>query len=343
MNTSGGSKGTTNVHSSDLVSVVITCFNYERFVAEAIESALAQTYHSVEVIVVDDGSTDGSLEVIRRFSNEHPNVVVLQRPNGGPGAATAAGVRASSGQIICLLDADDRFHPTKIQRVVERFARSPDAVQVAHQRRILRADGTVRSARPVRLTEGDVVPLLLRWGRYSWMVTSCLSYRRDPLLRILDRVEHHPVQSVDLHTTVAAAFLGPVAALDEPLTDYRVHGSNMHQAPTNLRRWREATVEVVNEWAEATGHPGRLRSKDENELVLLHPSTGWAKLRALARTVPESIALRRSPIDACLTMLTRLSLAAHRTTGERMLLEGPVEVVRSTARRRPGDGGAGRH
>src|SRR5207302_4981495 len=87
-----------------LASVVVNNHNYERFVGEAVESALAQTYPHTEVVVVDDGSTDGSRDVLERFRGD---IQLVLKPNGGQRSAFNAGLERSSGDLVCFLDADD--------------------------------------------------------------------------------------------------------------------------------------------------------------------------------------------------------------------------------------------
>src|SRR5687768_2353721 len=94
-----------------LVSVVITNYNYADFVGAAIESALAQRYEPIEVVVVDDGSTDDSRDVISRY---HEIVAVFQ-PNGGQTSALNEGFRVARGDWICMLDADDLLKPGAIE------------------------------------------------------------------------------------------------------------------------------------------------------------------------------------------------------------------------------------
>lgn len=116
--------------SAPLVSVLIPCFNAEDYVVEAIASALAQTIADIEVIVVDDASTDGSRDMIERAALEDSRV----RPhflarNGGPSAARNHGIAAARGEWIAILDADDLFEPTRLARLLEVAAeRAADVV-----------------------------------------------------------------------------------------------------------------------------------------------------------------------------------------------------------------------
>src|SRR5215470_16584996 len=102
-----------------LVSVVINNYNYGRFVGEAIRSALSQSYAPVEVIVVDDGSTDNSRNVIEEYGKE---ITTVFKANEGQSSAFNAGFAKSSGEIVCLLDADDLFLPNKVEKVVGAYA-----------------------------------------------------------------------------------------------------------------------------------------------------------------------------------------------------------------------------
>lgn len=106
-----------------LVSCIIPVYNGERFVGEAIASVLAQSHQPVEVIVVDDGSTDATADVVRAFGS---SVQYIPQPNAGPPAARNVGIRAARGEFIGFLDADDRWLPDKVARQLARFDAEPE-------------------------------------------------------------------------------------------------------------------------------------------------------------------------------------------------------------------------
>src|ERR1700684_2928477 len=99
-----------------LVSIIINNYNYARFLPSAIDGALAQTYSRVEVIVVDDGSTDESRAVIESYERR---IAPLFKDNGGQGSALTAGFAASRGEIVMFLDADDELMAEAVERVVK--------------------------------------------------------------------------------------------------------------------------------------------------------------------------------------------------------------------------------
>lgn len=126
--------------SRPLVSVVIPVYNGERFVGEALASVFAQTYRPIEVVVVDDGSTDDSAAVAASFAE----VRVLSQPNGGVAAARNTGIRESRGELVAFLDQDDLWEPRKIEAQVEALRRHPEAQYVLTRDRFVLEPGTPR-------------------------------------------------------------------------------------------------------------------------------------------------------------------------------------------------------
>ncbi len=114
---------------SALVSVVIPVFNGARFIDETLRSVFAQDYRPIEVIVVDDGSTDDTPSVLARW----PEVVVIRQPNGGTASARNAGIARATGAFIALQDADDLWAPDKLSLQVQHLHEHPgDGYVVAH-------------------------------------------------------------------------------------------------------------------------------------------------------------------------------------------------------------------
>lgn len=264
---------------SPLVSIVIPNYNYAQYLGEAIESAVAQTYDNIEVIVVDDGSTDGSRTVVASFGRR---ITAVLQPNRGQLAAVENGIRHARGEIISLLDSDDRFLPRKIECVVDFVRRNPEVAQISD-----------RAWPTQNFSTGDVVPLLLRFGRYRWGQTSQLSYPRRTLERLLP-FPHPPEQLrwADTYLTVAAAFLGPVGAIGgEPLTYRRMHSdSDYHSSDIDKRMgFRELTAEYIARAAERRGILQRFElAADPDWVAYRLAKTGAATLGASLRLVRQS-------------------------------------------------------
>ena len=207
------------------VSVVIPVYNMERFVAEAIDSVLAQSLpaRDVEVVVVDDGSTDGSRRVIDRYGER---VRVVAQRNRGLAGARNAGVDASRGTFLGFLDADDRFHPEKLAAQLAVFDRGPDAGIVYTGFRYVDEDGATLPQQGWARLEGDLLPDLLLANRV---------HPHQPVVRREDvvaagRFDEHlgPAADWDLWIRLSRTGLR-WTCVDHPLADYRVRRDGMHQ------------------------------------------------------------------------------------------------------------------
>jgi glycosyltransferase involved in cell wall biosynthesis len=112
-----------NGNRKPLVSCILPVFNCERYLAEALDSVFAQDYRPLEIVVVDDGSTDGTPAVIAAYSDR---LRAIRQDNAGPSAARNQGIRIARGEFIAFIDADDRWHPQKLARQMARFAARPE-------------------------------------------------------------------------------------------------------------------------------------------------------------------------------------------------------------------------
>ena len=106
-----------------LISCIVPVFNGERYLSEALDSIFAQTYRPLEIIVVDDGSTDATASVMASFGER---IRTLRQPNQGPAGARNLGVRAAAGEFVAFLDADDLWRPEKLARQMARFEACPE-------------------------------------------------------------------------------------------------------------------------------------------------------------------------------------------------------------------------
>lgn len=120
------------VTNPPLVSVIIPVYNGRRFIGAAIESALAQTYNPIEIIVVDDGSTDDSVSIVREYQQQDDRIQLICQANRGVAAARNTGIQNSKGTYVAPLDADDIWFPDKIEAQVEVMERSGPQVGLVY-------------------------------------------------------------------------------------------------------------------------------------------------------------------------------------------------------------------
>lgn len=212
---------------SPLVTVLINNYNYGRYLSEAIESALTQTWARCEVVIVDDGSTDNSLSVIERYGR---SVIPVLKSNGGQGSAFNAGFEASRGDIVCFLDSDDLFLPNKVECVVEASQRHQDAGLIYNQVLFVDREGHRVGRRwPVSVMQGLLRRRVEQSGGW-WPIptTSGLCCTRPYLAQILPMPTEPFRLCADAYVGGLAPFITQVVGIRKPLSLYRLHGSNNH-------------------------------------------------------------------------------------------------------------------
>jgi glycosyltransferase involved in cell wall biosynthesis len=234
------------------VSVVIATYNYGRFLAGAVDSVLAQAFRALEVIVSDDGSTDDTPDVMRRYAND-PRVRYHRAANRGPAAARNAGIRLARAPLVAFLDADDRWLPHKLERQVRLFERDA-GVGVVYARRLLmdEAGRWLEYPQP-RLFRGDVLAPL--YGT-NFICLSTAVVRRAALERsglFDERIRTASAEDYDLWLRLA----GDVRFdyVDEPLVAYRAGRSpEVRRAEARL----VTALEVMRRFLDEGGGRQRL-------------------------------------------------------------------------------------
>jgi glycosyltransferase involved in cell wall biosynthesis len=221
------------------ITAAIPVYNGEPFLADAIESVLAQTFPPSEVLVIDDGSTDGSAEVVRGY----PGVRYVRQENRGDAGARNAAIEHAQGDYIAFLDADDVWKPRKLELQVQRFLSRPDLGMVYAGVEVVRRDLSVVEI--LRPAPGDVAlknTLLVEKPYMTGVGSSALlPLRVAKEVRFDERLR----ASADWAFACGVAARYPVDRVDEPLVQYRQHeGAQVHN---NLEAV-ERDMELV--WAE---------------------------------------------------------------------------------------------
>jgi glycosyltransferase involved in cell wall biosynthesis len=209
-----------------LASVILTNYNYEEFIADAIRSALNQLYPHLELIVVDDGSTDQSLTIIRQFDG----IKVVHKKNAGQLAAFNSGLLECSGDIIFFLDADDLWDAHYVQRAIQIYTEIPEIDSIYFRHKTF---GEVHDIPTTSLKESRIVGYSIfdTLATHAWIgaPTSCLSFKAEFLRQILplESLEHNWKVRADDVLVFASSLLGGLKYYcDEPLVHYRTHERN---------------------------------------------------------------------------------------------------------------------
>lgn len=220
-----------------LVSVIMPAFNAERYVGRAIDSALAQTFTDWELIVVDDGSTDRTGEIVRGIRDQR--ITCTRRENGGEAASRNVALDAAAGEFIAFLDADDVFLDDHLETTVAFLQRHPEHVGVYTDGYYIAADErrlqTLSSRRRGPLS-GRVFDEVLR-GADLIAPPVCVVLRRDPVEDHRLRFDEGIGLGTDWDFFTQVADLGSFGYVDRITCLYRLHGANMTvQTPPASRR-----------------------------------------------------------------------------------------------------------
>ncbi len=219
---------TPDVNVDPLVSIIITNFNYGHFLGSAIDSVLCQSYPSIEVIVVDDGSTDKSSAVLNSYGNR---ILPIFKQNGGQASAMNAGFLQSHGKFIIFLDADDMLLPNIVQNVVEVFRTHQNVVKVMYCMEVIDADGRptgeIKPHPHLPLRSGDLRRYILSSPfDMTWMATSGNAFAAGTLQKILPIPEQDYPIMADFYLSHLVALFGLAVFLPEVGAHYRLHNAN---------------------------------------------------------------------------------------------------------------------
>lgn len=238
--------------SEPLVNVMMPVYNGQKYLSEAIESVLAQTYPRWELIVVDDGSTDESLKIARQYAD--PRVRVFHQENAGEAAARNEALRQMSGELVAFLDADDHFLPEHLALTTAYLAAHPqmdavytDGLHIDQEGRSLQRTLSDRRRGPF---EGRIFEQLVR-ASDVFGPPICLVLRREPITRLRLQFDPQIVIGPDWDFTVRYSETTCFGYLDRVTCHYRIHQTNIslqagqEKRLSSLARCREKAIKLA--------------------------------------------------------------------------------------------------
>lgn len=245
------------------VSLVVPVYNAEDYIAEAIESVLAQSYSDVELIVVDDGSSDGSFEIINAYANR---CTVISQENRGQSAALNTGWQMSTGDILGYLSADDKLESRAVERLVSAWKVAPEAVMVYPDYWLI--DESSRSIRCIRAPGFDYADVVLRG---VCPVGPGALFKRG-LLELTGGWDCRLRQVPDYDFLLRVGLFGDVLHVREALAGFRVHGGSQTFSASDEPKVREYQY-VFDKYFSRDDVPAVFRGErptaEANSLVLM--------------------------------------------------------------------------
>ena len=243
------------------VSVVVPAFNAQETLRDTLRSAAASTYREIEIIVVDDGSTDGTLSIAQDFAERDSRIRTLRRENGGPSAALNSGLAVAKGDYVARLDSDDLWHPSKLENQVN-FARShPDVAFIYTFARYIDADSRVLHDGPAQSFP--------RWALCRGICESLVGVGSSALIKRTAVEEAGGCDESlrnweDLLLQLAVSARHPVGFVPSYLVGYRIRPQSLSKdIDTMLEGWRAVRSKLISEFhsvpdfVHAWAHGGR--------------------------------------------------------------------------------------
>jgi glycosyltransferase involved in cell wall biosynthesis len=216
-----------------LVSAVIPAYNASRYITESVRSVLEQTHAELELIVIDDGSTDDTVDMARAAFGDDPRARVHSFPNVGLPGARSRGLELARGELLAQLDADDRWLPDKLSKQIAVLQAEPHTVCVGCLMRYIGEDGhTLRGPRGFTPTTGEDPrdpnrQELIRQALLLPFPPSTILYRTETLRTVGGWDATIPTYGEDVDLLARIAARGSVGIVPEPLAEYRLHLDSM--------------------------------------------------------------------------------------------------------------------
>jgi glycosyltransferase involved in cell wall biosynthesis len=261
------------------VSVVIPAYNYARYLPRALDSVLRQTFQDIEILIIDDGSTDNTPDVVRDFLAD-PRVRYHRIRNNGPSRARNVGIGLARAELVAFLDADDAWMPTKLEKQLALFRRRPSPGVVYTRRRLVDAEGfELESVEPTP-HRGQVLQALL--GGNFLCLTSCMVSRR--VFETVGTFDEALSQAEDYDLWLRAAQHFRFDFVDEPLVSYRFGHTSLSR---HTQERLQSVVHILRRFLKQQGGQSTvLRSLVRKKLAATYSDCALAirdrqRLRAL--------------------------------------------------------------
>ena len=308
-----------SLSETPVVSVVMPVYNTERYVAEAIESVLAQSHSDFELVIVDDGATDGSYEICRRYLD--PRIRIIRQPNRGLPAARNAGIREAKGSFIAFLDSDDMWKANKLELHMLHFKAKPDLGLSYSCSQYIDEEGRpfgnylippLRDITPDVLFRGNPIgngstPVVRRQA----LDDAALQPREGPVQYFDERLKH--AEDIECWFRIVLTGRWRVEGIPAPLTRYRLNPRGLSHATAQQRFFSTLAID----YAGASAPDVRARCLSyrrancdlyfaRNYLYSKQPKKAASCLLRVLRREPRVFGLKQVPMIG-LTLLQYLS------------------------------------
>lgn len=247
-----------------LISAIISNYNYGLFINEAIESVLNQSYSNFELIIVDDGSTDNSKEIIGSVNDSR--IIKIFKENGGQASALNEGLKIAKGEIVAFLDSDDSWKRDKLEKCFKAHMDDNDNIIVQHNLEIISKKSIPTGKIYPAISPGtkDIISEYIKKNHTGFFSsTSGITCKSIHLNKVLP-LDNSWTICADVALSRPLALFGKTLTLTENLGYYRIHNANNWTNSTNQKNLLEnhqKYVDYTNYWLKKLGYEQRIDFK----------------------------------------------------------------------------------
>lgn len=272
----------------ELVSIILPVKDGERYLSEALDSMLTQTYTHWEMIIVDDGSQDGTADILKKYQARDPRIrVITNKRSVGISKALNKGIKNARGVFIARMDADDISYPKRLEKQVKYLHTHTDVIAIGTQCDIIDAQGRKTSVKNFPLTHEEIYETVFRFNPLqhpTLMVNRTLLPKKFVFYDVLDGAE-------DLNLLFKLFPFGKVANMNQNLLAYRIHGDNssFKKIKHIYKQALEARIQGITKYGYRPSFQSIGLTIAQTILVLLLPEFALRNLYFYTRGIKANI------------------------------------------------------
>lgn len=243
-----------------VVTVLMSCYNASRWLDQSIKSVLEQTFSDFEFIVIDDGSTDNTLEIIQRFAEQDTRLVVITKPNSGLADSLNVGIKTAKGEWIARIDADDICEPERLQKQMELARSDPGIVFVGSGLTIIDEAGVKHKKYFYPTTHAGLLVNLRTAQKFP---PHSSAFYKTKIVRKIGGYRARIKLSDDCDLWLRLSDMGKMACLNESLVQIRKHADQTSHEDSGKRQLVDARAAVISYWLRHCGEPDPVGADEE--------------------------------------------------------------------------------
>ncbi len=240
---------TNSYHAKPAISVLMSVYNNDEYVGDAIQSVLGQTFEDYEVVLVNDGSTDNSAPIIDRYRQEDPRLHVIEHENRGLTPSLNIGLKVCRGEFIARMDGDDICHRQRFEKQIAAFQENPQLVLLGSEVELIDEEGREVGPRGHQF-EHDAIRRQLLQGNGGALTHPAVMFRRSSALEIGGYDERF-LNSQDLDLFLRLSEVGEVANLKDSLLKWRQHSKSINHTQAYL--WKRMRMLALSKTIDRIG------------------------------------------------------------------------------------------